>query len=526
MPTFESIVKSHRRRQITWTKDSIERIDGILQRTAMDLVAKLRDIAGTGTIEEKYVSSLLTSFGGILDNLATDYNQLMDIHLLGSAQVAAAREAAIAGQLFSAADLEAMTEGLQPEYTKSVFIQDVGEVQVTFGRVAEHALSIAYQRIYTDGLTLSDRVWKLDAEHRRAIEDKVVSAIASQQSARDLAKELHSYLIDPGLQNGRYNAMRLARTEINTAHREGHIQSCLDSSGQLKGYISAIGFRLSASHPKPDICDVWASQDADNLGSGNYLPENVPVDHPHGLCYTVTILKNHPDMQFVTKEPKPDDVPDSQFKAYGVPVPEAADRKPGQFQTIREAHKWGEREYPNVKWNLFGCHVDTINPTLQEFDRQAKRYPGAADKVRFFKSQNIGPHAYAGFGPIDNIGTSGPVGFIVNPVWYNDKDRLLNQMAEDVAAGWHPKGCDTIEATMAHEFGHLIDHHLQVKLGADAVRDWKRFNPAGPILSGYAGTHGKEEAFAEGFSAIHHGTDDMKQLGYAKALKKFIKGNV
>lgn len=184
-------------------------------------------------------------------------------------------------------------------------IRGVGKVSVEFGRVAENAVNATYQRVYQDGLTLSDRIWRFEATTQQDIADRVVQAVADGSSAKDLARNIRSYLRDPEGANARYNAMRLARTELSTAAREGHVRSATKSGGTLKDHILAMGWRLSASHPRPDICEVWAFQDLHGLGAGNYLPESVPVDHPQGLCYQVSVLKSRPDLQFVVKEPMP-----------------------------------------------------------------------------------------------------------------------------------------------------------------------------------------------------------------------------
>ena len=318
MPTFEQIVRAQRAKQLKWTRASAKRIDTILQNAARDTLVRLKEIAGTGSLEEAQKSAMLKSLTSTLETLKTDYGELMKLHLLGSSQIAADRELQITGKLFNGAEFEQMTKGLRPEFARSATIANIGEVAVTFGKVAERAVNIAFQRIYQDGLTLSDRLWRLDNTTRTVMQDKVVGAIAKGTSARDLAKDLRSYLTEAGKGNARYNSMRLARTEINTVHREAHIQSCLDDKGELKEFISAVGWRLSASHPAQDICDVWASQDINSLGRGNYLPKNVPVDHALGLCLTVTLLKARPDLQFVTKEPDTTNVPPSQLKRYGI----------------------------------------------------------------------------------------------------------------------------------------------------------------------------------------------------------------
>jgi hypothetical protein len=514
---YAAIVAKHRRKQLSWTKESVKRFDAILQHTAMELVEKLRAHAGTGTMYERYLQAVLSDFSAVLDVLKADYAELLGVQLLGSAQIAAGRELAIAGTLFSADDLAKVTEGMAPDITKTATINGIGEVSVTFGRVAQEAVNAIYQRVYEDGLNLSDRLWRLDNATRTAIADQVVGAVVSGQSARDLANSIKAYLTDPDEGNARYNAMRLARTEINNAHREGHIRSATDANGDIKDYISAIGFRLSMSHPAPDICDVWASQDINGLGPGNYLPASVPVDHPHGLCFTVTILKAHPELQFEGKTPDAQAVTANQLEAYGI---EIADKEPGGFTSIAEAEQWGRKTYPNIGWKLGGCHVDTINPTLSEFHRQAQKYPEAAARLTFFRTMSM-PNAYAGFGVRRS---DKACGFAVSKIWYNDKEALLQQLHFDGSKNFHPKGCDTIEAVMAHEYGHLVDHHLQMKSSelAVEVKRWKREHPVGRELSRYA-EQSAEEAWAEGYSVIDHGAAEVKQLDYVKELKRFIK---
>jgi len=316
--TYEQIVKSHRTKRLLWDKRAVGRIDRILRTAAKDTLLKLKEIAGTGSISEIHKAALLNSLMSTLDTLQADYATLNELHLLGAGQIACDREAAIAGKLFTEADLEDATRGLRPEFTKSATLTNVGTVEVTFGQVAESAVNIAFQRIHDDGLSMAERLWKLDSETRRVVGDKVVQAIAQGTSARDLAKDLRGYLTDSGKGNARYNSMRLAVTEINNVHREAHIQSCLDANGNVKEFISGVGWRLSNTHPEPDVCDVYASQDLYGLGRGNYPPGNVPVDHPHGRCNTTTLLVSEPDMQFVTKEPEPDKVPPAQLKRYGI----------------------------------------------------------------------------------------------------------------------------------------------------------------------------------------------------------------
>lgn len=308
---YRKILVDSRRRQLEITRENIQR----LQRTFDDAAAAIQERAAqlpedAGLRREQY-ANLLQDLDQILRDLKADYGQLLDGGMLESAQAAADREAAIAAMLEQTQD-----RSLFPELNRTLSLSDGTQIVVRFGHVAAGAVNRAATRYYRDGLKLSNRLYNLDQAARKAIEDTILQALTEGVSSRDLGKRLQEGLAKAGADNPRYQAMRIARTEINQAHREAHIQSCLDPiTGRLKSFISAIGFRLSLSHPKADICDVWAGADS-GLGPGNYLPDDVPIDHAHGLCYSVSVLVEHPDVAAPSKAPTVGDVPDAQVRYY------------------------------------------------------------------------------------------------------------------------------------------------------------------------------------------------------------------
>lgn len=81
-------------------------------------------------------------------------------------------------------------------------------------------------------------------------------------------------------------ARRLARTEITRIHGDGAKERARDVPG-LKG----IRWRLSLSHPRPDQCDIHASDLSHNLGLGVYPVDEVPPypDHPQCMCTLVPV---------------------------------------------------------------------------------------------------------------------------------------------------------------------------------------------------------------------------------------------
>lgn len=91
-----------------------------------------------------------------------------------------------------------------------------------------------------------------------------------------LGKALHWWAYDKQL----YFLKRIARTEMATAMHRAVIASTEQNPGII-GYH----WRLSASHPKPDICDYYASVEM-GLGRGVWSKEAVPMSkaHPHCMC--------------------------------------------------------------------------------------------------------------------------------------------------------------------------------------------------------------------------------------------------
>ena len=282
----------------------VERLEAIFNRSVQRMVDAIAGTSGQ-PLRGAVVEQLLHDVEGALSDLRSDFAQGLQGGSLTLAQVAASREAAT-GELIGAAKDARLTA----DTTRALTFSDGATVQVSFGHLAEGAVKAVSEKVYSDGLKLSERLYNLDAEMRATVHDTLVQGVTEQWSARDLATRLRRTLAEAGSDNPRYHASRIARTEINNAHRAAHVASCLDpETGELKAYISAIGWRLSLSHPEPDICDLYASDEEDGLGEGNFLPGNVPSSHPHCLCYTITVLTDYPEVSVPSKVPNVQGVP-------------------------------------------------------------------------------------------------------------------------------------------------------------------------------------------------------------------------
>jgi hypothetical protein len=338
--SYRQILVASRRRQLEVTRESIGRLQRTFDAAAESIAGQIANIPALhltdgGAIQQTYAAQLLRSIDAILVNLQSDYGQLLNGGMHESAQAAADREALIEGLSGISA---AKDPRLTADLTRLYPLTDGTTLTVRFGHVAAGAVNRAASRYYRDGLKLSDRLYNLDQAARKVVEDTILQGLTEQIGAKPLSERMVGALTAAGADNPRYQAMRIARTEINQAHREAHIQSTLDPiTGRLKGFISAVGFRLSLGHPKPDICDVWAGADS-GLGPGNYMPDDVPIDHSNGLCYTVSVLVEHPDVAAPSKAPTMDDVPASQVRYYAETMQDpVAQRRLAELATQAEA---------------------------------------------------------------------------------------------------------------------------------------------------------------------------------------------
>lgn len=309
---YRRLLQRARSEQLELSRENLNRLAQTYDRAANAILDKVRALpdgverTGIGWLQAQL--TLLRDIDETMIALRRDFGDLLDLSLLSTAQQVAEREAEVATLVGAPPDPRlAMT------LSRSAALTDGTRIAVRFGTLAQSAVERTASRYYSDGLNLSQRLYTLDVEARKVIEDTILQGIAQGTSARNLAKELEANLMEAGAKNPRNRAMLIAQTEINTAHREAAIRATLQPNGLLKSYISAVGWRLSTSHKELDRCDLYAAHD-EGLGAGNFRPENVPLSHPRCLCAVVSILAAFPDEQFVAKEPDAAGVPESELR--------------------------------------------------------------------------------------------------------------------------------------------------------------------------------------------------------------------
>ena len=103
---------------------------------------------------------------------------------------------------------------------------------------------------------------------------------------------------------------------------------------------------------------------------------------------------------------------------------------------------------------------------------------------------------------------------------------LEEVLKKDVAAGFHPKGCDKFEAVVTHELGHALESNLLSK--KNIIGKWNEFNAARPTVEGlseyskFGNSKGEyHERLAEAFASMHH-TPSEQQCEFVHDLTKFL----
>jgi len=178
-------------------------------------------------------------------------------------------------------------------------------------------LNVAGEYLYGDSLNLSQRIWRVDREAREGINALILNGISNGTSAWDLAAQLEGYLganadcprwtstrlygrtktqiatgDTTGLLSGKdcdgsgvsYNALRLARTEIQKAHA-----LATDRILASQPWVEQERVHLSAAHPEQDICDEVTG--GGEKGEGIYDVGTIELPlHPNCLCYKTAVL--------------------------------------------------------------------------------------------------------------------------------------------------------------------------------------------------------------------------------------------
>lgn len=174
-------------------------------------------------------------------------------------------------------------------YTKGIDVPT--EIIRTAGQLNLDALRAFSQR-QVDGISLSNRIWKMSKLEQRNVELYLGSGIGQGKSAVRIAWDLDQLdhgrnikaisgdekILIKNARNVSFNALRLAATETNMAYRA----SDWTRRRQLP-FVKGIRVQLSVQHPRQDICDAM---------QGPYPAGFQFIGwHPLCICFTTAILQ-------------------------------------------------------------------------------------------------------------------------------------------------------------------------------------------------------------------------------------------
>jgi hypothetical protein len=167
--------------------------------------------------------------------------------------------------------------------------RDRAELRASLLATSDRNIESVVARITRSKLTLSAQVYRTRALSLGWVDRAVNSGLARGDSADDIAKTVRGF-INPDTPGGvSYAAKRLARTEINNAYHAVTIEHASD-----KPWITGMVWRLSKSHPRPDVCDRLAAASPYPAG------EVPPKGHPQCLCtvYPDTVTADEFERQY------------------------------------------------------------------------------------------------------------------------------------------------------------------------------------------------------------------------------------
>ena len=141
-------------------------------------------------------------------------------------------------------------------------------------QVSQRAIDAAMTRMKLSALPLSRRIYNTGVWMNGRLSKLINETLASGLNAKEFAKRARDWF-NPNTPGGvRYAAMRLARTEINNAFHSMSAAKYADTP-----WINEVEWNLSKSHPKKDICNVYAE-------ASPYDSNKVPArPHPQCMCY-------------------------------------------------------------------------------------------------------------------------------------------------------------------------------------------------------------------------------------------------
>ncbi|MFA5433362.1 MAG: hypothetical protein WC319_10925 [Candidatus Paceibacterota bacterium] len=237
-------------------------------QAAGDIKARAKDIINQKSLTAAQAKIRINSLLREAARLSDDFKKVLDKSLIETLDLSTEVNKLIMGQYEKAL----AKKGINLKLTRML------------SRVRPEAIKTLYNRIWTDGLKLSDRIWLLDRRTKQEIERIVMQHVISGGAASDkVTLSALENLLNPGYTKAKltslhgrrvgYEASRLLRTETANAFNEGDRLSNLQNPGITDTLV------LVAA----GCCDLCEEKDGKSVKDVGY-----PNFHVNCRCTTIS----------------------------------------------------------------------------------------------------------------------------------------------------------------------------------------------------------------------------------------------
>lgn len=169
---------------------------------------------------------------------------------------------------------------------KNIAIATSTEV-ADFAYIPDKVFQYVVNRFGTDGLVLSDRIWRLSNEQKSEIEKIIRTGIVTGRNVASMVRQINKvYELD------RWKIERLVITEGNTAYRTASAYVAQESKT-----VQGLQIHRGRANRPNHRCTQLEHIDRYGLGAGVFIPTDTEVLNPHPLCtsHTTYVLKEVSD---------------------------------------------------------------------------------------------------------------------------------------------------------------------------------------------------------------------------------------
>lgn len=174
------------------------------------------------------------------------------------------------------------------------FLKSIGlDIKGSYSYVPKDIVErISTGKIYDSDWSLSKAIWNSNKKVNDDINSIIARGVAENKPTYDIAKDLEKY-VNPAAKKDwewskvypntskvvDYNAQRLARTMISHAYQQSFIATTKDNPF-FTGYKWISGHTTRTC----EVCIARESNDEYGMGAGVFPKDELPIDHPNGLC--------------------------------------------------------------------------------------------------------------------------------------------------------------------------------------------------------------------------------------------------